>query len=91
MCHSFGQIWDFSQCPLYSDTKWLSTGDSFQEDGGSRHRNDWPSASDLVALSRRNTHLLVNRLIETSGWDALQTMDALKIPANKQEKYAKQL
>ena len=29
--------------------------------------------------------------METYGWDARQTMNALKIPANEQEKYAKQL
>ena len=33
----------------------------------------------------------IKNLMETSGWDARQTMDALKIPANEQEKYAKQL
>ena len=33
----------------------------------------------------------IKNLMETSGWDARQTMDALKIPASEQEKYAKQL
>ena len=33
----------------------------------------------------------IRNLMETSGWDARQTMDALKIPVNEQEKYAKQL
>ena len=33
----------------------------------------------------------IKNLMETSGWDARQTMNALKIPANEQEKYAKQL
>ena len=33
----------------------------------------------------------IKNLMETSGWDARQTMDALKIPANEQEKYSKQL
>ena len=33
----------------------------------------------------------IKNLMETSGWDAQQTMDALKIPTNEQEKYAKQL
>ena len=33
----------------------------------------------------------IKNLMETSGWDARQTMDALKIPTNEQEKYAKQL
>ena len=42
---------------MYSDTKWLSTGDSANRNGDSRHRNDWLSTSDLVALFRRNTHL----------------------------------
>ena len=41
---------------MYSDTKWLSTGDSANRNGDSRHRNDWLSTSDLVALFRRNTH-----------------------------------
>lgn len=33
----------------------------------------------------------IKNLMETSGRDARQTMDALKIPANEQEKYSKQL
>ena len=52
-----------SQCPLYSDTKWLSTGDSAKRSCGSRHRNDWLSASDWVALSRRNTQLPFGSLL----------------------------
>ena len=33
----------------------------------------------------------IRNLMETSGWNARQTMDAMKIPANEQEKYAKQI
>ena len=33
----------------------------------------------------------IRNLMETSGWSAKQTMDALKIPADEQEKYAKQI
>lgn len=33
----------------------------------------------------------IRNLMETSGWDAKRTMEAMKIPANEQEKYAKQI
>lgn len=33
----------------------------------------------------------IRNLMETSGWDAQKTMDALKIPASEQEKYARQI
>ncbi|MBQ1335726.1 MAG: hypothetical protein IIY37_02200 [Selenomonadaceae bacterium] len=33
----------------------------------------------------------IRNLMETSGWDAKQTMNAMKIPASEQEKYAKQI
>ncbi len=41
----------------------------------------------------RNFTIVTNirNLMETSGWSARQTMDALKIPADEQEKYAKQI
>lgn len=33
----------------------------------------------------------IRNLMETSGWDAQQTMNAMKIPVSEQEKYAKQI
>ena len=33
----------------------------------------------------------IRNLMETSGWDAKQAMDAMKIPSNEQEKYEKQI
>ena len=33
----------------------------------------------------------IRNLMETSGWDARQTMEAMKIPVKEQEKYAKQI
>ena len=33
----------------------------------------------------------IRNLMETSGWDAKQTMAAMKIPSNEQEKYEKQI
>ena len=33
----------------------------------------------------------IKNLMETSGWDARRTMEALKIPANERERYAKQI
>ena len=33
----------------------------------------------------------IRNLMETSGWSARQTMDAMKIPVNEQEKYEKQI
>ena len=47
---------------------------------------------DAEAKGRDTTMVSnIRNLMETSGWDARQTMDALKIPANEQEKYAKQI
>ena len=53
-----------------------------RNDGYADGRND---GRDSTMISN------IKNLMETSGWDARQTMDALKIPANEQEKYAKQL
>ena len=53
-----------------------------RNDGYADGRND---GRDSTMVSN------IKNLMETSGWDARQTMNALKIPANEQEKYAKQL
>ena len=42
---------------MYSDTKWLTTGDSAKRRNGSRHRIDWLSASYWVPPCRCNTQL----------------------------------
>ena len=51
-------------------------------DGRSEGRNEGREEATLCNI--RN-------LMETSGWSARQTMDAMKIPANEQERYAKQI
>ena len=44
-------------------------------------------------IKGRDTTIIntIRNLMETSGWDARQTMDAMKIPVSEQEKYKKQL
>ena len=64
------------------------------ENGLNQARNDAFLAGQADGESKgRNSTMVSNirNLMETSGWDARQTMDALKIPVNEQEKYAKQL
>ena len=60
------------------------------ENGINQARND--GFSDGEAKGRDTTMVNnIRNLMETSGWDAQQTMDALKIPAAEQGKYAAQL
>ena len=64
------------------------------ENGINQARNDGFIAGQADGESKGWDSAMVSNiknLMETSGWDAQQTMDALKIPANEQEKYAKQL
>ena len=61
---------------------WENGINQARNDGYADGRND---GRDSTMVSN------IKNLMETSGWDARQTMDALKIPANEQEKYAKQL
>ena len=65
---------------------WENGINQARNDGYSDGKNDGVAEGmDLATVSN------IRNLMETSGWDARQTMDALKIPANEQEKYAKQL
>lgn len=60
------------------------------ENGINQARND--GFSDGEAKGRDTTMVNnIRNLMETSGWTAQQTMDALKIPAAEQGKYAAQL
>ena len=64
------------------------------ENGLNQARNDAFLAGQADGESKGRDSTMVSNirnLMETSGWDAQQTMDALKIPANEQEKYAKQI
>ena len=56
------------------------------ENSMNQARNDgYNNGKDSAMVSN------IRNLMETSGWDARQTMNALKIPASEQEKYAKQI
>ena len=60
------------------------------ENGINQARND--GFSDGETKGRDSTMVNnIRNLMETSGWDAQQTMNALKIPASEQEKYARQI
>ena len=60
------------------------------ENGINQARND--GFSDGESKGRDTTIVTtIRNLMETSGWDVHQTMNAMKIPANEQEKYAKQI
>ena len=64
------------------------------ENGINQARNDGFIAGQADGESKGWDSAMVSNiknLMETSGWDARQTMNALKIPAKEQEKYAKQL
>ena len=61
---------------------WENGINQARNDGYTNGRND---GRDSTMVSN------IRNLMETSGWDAKQTMDALKIPVNEQEKYAKQI
>ena len=60
------------------------------ENGINQARNDGFNNGEVKG---RDTTMINNirNLMETSGWDAQKTMDALKIPASEQEKYARQI
>ena len=60
------------------------------ENGINQARNDGFNDGEIKG---RDTTMVNNirNLMETSGWDAQKTMDALKIPASEQEKYARQI
>ena len=65
---------------------WENGINQARNDGYSDGRNDGVAEGmDLATVSN------IRNLMETSGWNAKQTMDALKITANEQEKYAKQI
>jgi len=48
-------------------------------------------ATFLTQAQEKSLHKTIDTTMETSGWNVQQTMNALKIPANEQEKYAKQI
>lgn len=60
------------------------------ENGLNQARSD--GFADGEAKGRDTTIVrTIRNLMETSGWDARQTMNAMKIPVNEQEKYEKQI
>ena len=64
------------------------------ENGINQARNDgFNDGFNSGETKGRDTTIVttIRNLMETSGWDARQTMNAMKIPASEQEKYAKQL
>ena len=64
------------------------------ENGINQARNDgFNNGFNNGEAKGRDTTMVNNirNLMETSGWDAQKTMDALKIPASEQEKYARQI
>ena len=67
---------------VYMWAAWENGINQAKMDGRSEGRNEGREEATLCNI--RN-------LMETSGWSARQTMDAMKIPANEQERYAKQI
>lgn len=60
------------------------------ENGISQARNDGRTEGRIEGREEATVSTIRN-LMETSGWDAQQTMNAMKIPASEQEKYAKRI
>ena len=69
---------------------WENGINQARNDGYTNGRNDGYADGESKGWDSAMVSNIKN-LMETSGWDARQTMNALKIPANEQEKYAKQL
>ena len=64
------------------------------ENGINQARNDGRTEGRIegrIEGREEATVSTIRNLMETSGWDAKQTMNAMKIPASEQEKYAKQI
>lgn len=71
-------------------TAWENGINQARNDGYTSGRNDGYADGESKGWDSAMVSNIKN-LMETSGWDARQTMDALKIPSNEQKKYAKQL
>ena len=69
---------------------WENGINQARNDGYTNGRNDGYADGESKGWDSAMVSNIKN-LMETSGWYARQTMNALKIPANEQEKYAKQL